>query len=262
MALLLMSQSSWASVSYFDADGSEQTCDEYTSVASDTTSWTDGGWDGAGIGGGYSGSGGTTTINGGNVTANGGEYGAGMGGGKNGSGGTITLGWTNETEDSIYASSYKGTVTLTSGFLIDGADTETAAIPGNIGGKKIVPSLKVHALSADKEIAAVPWEVEGKTVTLTHSKAGYKAVYSVNGEAIEGDSFTMPEANATITATFTPIVYTLTYDLADGSLAEGVSNPATYTVESDDFTLTNPTRGRAMTLRAGQGQALTLPART
>ena len=45
---------------------------------------------GAGIGGG-SGSGGTITINGGNITANGGDHGAGIGGSGSGSGGTITI---------------------------------------------------------------------------------------------------------------------------------------------------------------------------
>ena len=46
---------------------------------------------GAGIGGGYIGSGGTITINGGTVTANGGGTGAGIGGGYGGNGGTITI---------------------------------------------------------------------------------------------------------------------------------------------------------------------------
>jgi hypothetical protein len=51
-----------------------------------------GGYDGAGIGGGYQGYGGNLTINGGTVMANGGDYGAGIGGGAyGGSGGTITI---------------------------------------------------------------------------------------------------------------------------------------------------------------------------
>lgn len=44
------------------------------------------------------------------------------------------------------------------------------------------------------------------------------------------------------TATWTPTVYTLTYDLAGGALAQGDTNPATYTIESDAITLKNPTR--------------------
>ena len=36
--------------------------------------------------------------------------------------------------------------------------------------------------------------------------------------------------------------YAITYDLASGSLAEGKSNPNSYDVETDDFTLSNPTK--------------------
>ena len=46
---------------------------------------------GAGIGGGANGSGGTVTVNGGEVTAKGGTFGAGIGGGYHGSGGTVTV---------------------------------------------------------------------------------------------------------------------------------------------------------------------------
>ena len=50
------------------------------------------------------------------------------------------------------------------------------------------------------------------------------------------------EANATINlyAQWKIITYTLTYDLAGGSVA--TENPATYTVETENFTLTNPTK--------------------
>ena len=43
----------------------------------------------------------------------------------------------------------------------------------------------------------------------------------------------------TYTATWTPIVYNITYDLADGSVT---GNPATYTIETPTFTLNNPTK--------------------
>ena len=64
-----------------------------------------GGWDGAGIGGGWGGSGGTVTISGGTVTANGGTDGAGIGGGTGGAGGTVTISG--------------GSVKATSGFTSD-----------------------------------------------------------------------------------------------------------------------------------------------
>lgn len=48
--------------------------------------------------------------------------------------------------------------------------------------------------------------------------------------------------NRTYTATWKAIVYNITYDLAGGKLAEGQTNPATYTIETADFTLVNPTK--------------------
>lgn len=49
-------------------------------------------------------------------------------------------------------------------------------------------------------------------------------------------------ATVTLYGKWTPIVYPITYDLAGGALAEGVTNPGEYTIESADFTLKNPTR--------------------
>ncbi|MBR6453313.1 MAG: hypothetical protein IKS97_01845, partial [Fibrobacter sp.] len=57
----------------------------------DGTVTATGGYDGAGIGGGYNGAGGTISINDGTVTATGGYDGAGIGGGYNGAGGTISI---------------------------------------------------------------------------------------------------------------------------------------------------------------------------
>ena len=51
---------------------------------------------------------------------------------------------------------------------------------------------------------------------------------------------TMPLNGAALTATWTPITYTLTYDLAGGSVA--TANPSEYTIESAAITLANPTR--------------------
>ena len=50
--------------------------------------------------------------------------------------------------------------------------------------------------------------------------------------------------DVTLTGTWTkaPISYNITYDLDSGALAEGEENPATYTVDTETFTLHNPTR--------------------
>ncbi len=81
-------------------------------------------------------------------------------------------------------------------------------------------------------------------------KADYKAAITAPAAPTrEGYTFagwepafpeTMPLNGATLTATWTPITYTLTYDLAGGSVA--TANPASYTIESSAITLTNPTR--------------------
>ena len=61
----------------------------------------------------------------------------------------------------------------------------------------------------------------------------------------------MPAGDMTITAQWTVNQYTITYDL-DGGTAEG--NPDTYTVETDAFTLKNPTRpGYTFTGWSGTG---------
>ena len=49
-------------------------------------------------------------------------------------------------------------------------------------------------------------------------------------------------SNITLYPHWTLKTYTITYDLKDGSLSEGESNPTTYTVKSDDITLVNPTK--------------------
>ncbi|MBP5337689.1 MAG: InlB B-repeat-containing protein [Prevotella sp.] len=49
-------------------------------------------------------------------------------------------------------------------------------------------------------------------------------------------------AKVTIFAKWNPTVYDITYQLASGQLPEGKENPATYTIETPDFTLVNPVR--------------------
>ena len=53
---------------------------------------------------------------------------------------------------------------------------------------------------------------------------------------------TMPAENVTLKATWTPITYSISYDLDGGQLAEGDTNPASYTIESEAITLKNPTK--------------------
>ncbi|MCQ4838853.1 InlB B-repeat-containing protein [Neglectibacter timonensis] len=53
---------------------------------------------------------------------------------------------------------------------------------------------------------------------------------------------TMPAQSITLYAKWTPVTYTITYNLNQGALSGSDSNPTAYTVESDSITLKNPTR--------------------
>ena len=46
----------------------------------------------------------------------------------------------------------------------------------------------------------------------------------------------------TLTAIWTPNTYNITYNLSNGALPQGTTNPTTYTPETETFTLNNPTR--------------------
>ena len=68
-----------------------------------------------------------------------------------------------------------------------------------------------------------------------------KKGYSLTGWNPEVPA-TVPLGDKTYTAQWVLDTYTITYDLAGGALAEGVTNPGTYTTESENITLNNPTR--------------------
>ena len=90
------------------------------------------------------------------------------------------------------------------------------------------------------------YTVEDAAITLVNpTRTGYN-FKGWTGTDIEGASMevTIPASSIgdrEFTATWEPIVYDITYDLAGGSVAEG-ANPAKYTIETPDFTLVNPTK--------------------
>lgn len=69
--------------------------------------------------------------------------------------------------------------------------------------------------------------------------AGYSFEKWSNDVTENPYTFTV-ESNVELSAIFTPIVYTITYNLSNGEVSE--SNPTEYTVESEAITLNNPTR--------------------
>ena len=68
------------------------------------------------------------------------------------------------------------------------------------------------------------------------TKAGYDFAGWTPGDTIAAGSM----GNKAFDAVWTPTIYTITYDLAGGSVA--TANPATYTIEDTDIVLVNPTR--------------------
>lgn len=77
------------------------------------------------------------------------------------------------------------------------------------------------------------------TLVATANK-GYEFTKWSDETTVNPYVFTVSQ-DVTLTASFTTLTYNLTYDLANGALPEGKTNPATYTVETADFTLVNPT---------------------
>ena len=164
-------------------------------------------------------------------------------------GGTVTTSGTIRADGNITlghavitAGEYEYNVSVAEGlYLTDGTNIYSGAIDDTdeIAGKTLRSAWAVGIsdgnITASPEIAGA-----GDAVTLSYSDcaAGYEPVYSVNGEAITGNTFTMPTGSVTVTVELTPITYSIMYDL-DGGTAD---NPTAYTIESDTFTLTNPTR--------------------
>ena len=156
---------------------------------------------GAGIGGGGEyGPGGTITVSGGTVTATGGnEGGAGIGGGSGNDNGNITLSWTNQSNDSITASSYVGTVTFAKDFMIEG---QTAVLTtdtlSNAGNKKIVPYVAVTGVTLDQ--TTLNLTLGGSTATLTATVAPDNAsVKTVTWES--SDTAVATVSNGVVTPT-------------------------------------------------------------
>ena len=99
------------------------------------------------------------------------------------------------------------------------------------------------------------YATEGTTLTVstTATFQGYETAINVEGTgaSLSEGTLTVGTANVTVSAVEgTPIDYTITYDL-DGGTA---SNPLTYTVKSDDITLSNPIKaGYTFTGWSGTG---------
>ena len=88
-----------------------------------------------------------------------------------------------------------------------------------------------------------PWQIPGDLF----DRPGY-ALTGWNAAAMGGnESFAVGQyvilRNMTIYAQWSIVTYRLSCNLSGGTLPDGASNPSSYTVETDDFTLVEPTDG-------------------
>lgn len=73
------------------------------------------------------------------------------------------------------------------------------------------------------------------------TKNGYTFSKWLNGTE-EYDFDASVTSHLSLDATWTANEYTITYNLDGGNLEEGTTNPLTYTIETDTFTLNNPVK--------------------
>ena len=137
------------------------------------------------------------------------------------------------------------------------ATMEVTIAKGSTGARSYAATWTpiTYTLSYDLAGGALPegktnpatYTIESEDITLVNpERVGYTFA-GWTGTGLEAATVEVKIAKGSTgdrsyTATWTPTVYTLTYDLAGGALAQGDTNPATYTIESDAITLINPTR--------------------
>ena len=118
---------------------------------------------------------------------------------------------------------------------------------GNIAGNgslvlRLYYTRNTHTISFNEnwgsEVADITKKYWATIPTVTNPTRDW---YSFSGWN-ENIPTTMPDEDMTITAQWTPVEYHLSYTLNSGSLDEWVTNPETYTIESDPITLNNPKR--------------------
>jgi uncharacterized repeat protein (TIGR02543 family) len=88
------------------------------------------------------------------------------------------------------------------------------------------------------------YTVESGAITLTNPTREHYTFAGWTGTGLDAATTTVTIATGSsgvrsYTATWTPVAYTISFDLAGGSVAS--ANPVSYTIESGDITLTNPT---------------------
>ena len=145
-----------------------------------------------------------------------------------------------KTQD--YASDLTAPVNPTrTGFTFKGWDPEVPAT--------VPASDQTFVAKWERNSYRLTWDVDGNQ---TEVDVQYEAsITKPEDPSKEGYTFigwtpdvseTMPAEDVTYVATWEINQYPITYDLAGGTLPDGVTNPTSYTIESDDIILSNPTR--------------------
>ncbi len=142
--------------------------------------------------------------------------------------------------------------------LMDGYENPTwdPEVPEKMPDRAINLTVRASVISY-----AISYDLNGGTVSANPQSYTVKtASFALNNPTRTGYTFAgwtgtdLDEASTSVTvekgsvgdraytATWTPITYPIAYELNGGKLADGVTNPATYTIETDTFVLNNPTK--------------------
>jgi uncharacterized repeat protein (TIGR02543 family) len=110
---------------------------------------------------------------------------------------------------------------------------------------RVYQEYEVTAVSSSETMGSVTgagtYEAGTEATITASANEGYQFVKWSDDTTVNPYVFTVNNA-VSLTATFEAIIYNLTYDLASGALPEGKTNPAIYTIESEEITLINPER--------------------
>lgn len=99
-------------------------------------------------------------------------------------------------------------------------------------------TLTINLNGGSSSQSTTHYMIEGATLNLVAPTRTAYNFSSWSGTGVSGSTFTMGTSNVTITATWSPTNYTITYNLNGGS----ASNPTSYNIETANFTLNNPTK--------------------
>lgn len=174
--------------------------------------------------------------------------------------GNWTSGWQYSAYDTSIAAGKYGDVTFTAQWtentcnivyqvfehvLLPAGGSQVKLGEGGTPAKLVEETIGV-ATDEPAGATAVPatgYQFEGWYISTTSNPSGLNDVVRIS----TSEYFTPGQTDGlfvgeTYYAVFAPIQYSISYDLVDGSLGEGVTNPAYYTVVSNDITLNNPTK--------------------